>query len=272
MHQVIFAAATSNVDIVDLKEKNWPDLQVSTNVHVDLIEFVIIFFKVGRPFHIDTGDILHVYNRGVDKRVVFDFDNDRERFIHLLWYVNNYSYPYSKYLRQHMLSMSNPEEFITSMYQYEVPLCTIVGYVLMDNHYHLLLREDGSGGVSKFLQKLQNAYTRYYNLKNDRTGCLFQGKYKAVLVESHEQLIHVSRYIHLNPVVAGLIDIGSISNYKWSSYPTYISRKKNNSVCSPDIVLDNFRSKETFISFTCASFTSEDDTDSMRNLSIDGGL
>jgi len=224
---------------------------------------------VGRPFQIDTNDILHVYNRGVDKRVVFDTNIDHERFIHLLWYVNNFSYPYSKYLRQQMASDIIPEQFITLMYRYKIPLCTIIGYVLMDNHFHLLLREDKQGGISKFMQKLQNAYTRYYNLKNDRSGCLFEGNYKSVLVESNEQLIHVLRYIHLNPVVAGLIEIDSISHYKWSSYPTYISRKKIHSICNPDVIMDNFKTKGSFISFTRAPFIKRDDMSTVRNLTID---
>ncbi|PIZ46978.1 hypothetical protein CO180_00585 [candidate division WWE3 bacterium CG_4_9_14_3_um_filter_41_6] len=240
----------------------------------------IMLTKVGRPFHIETDDILHVYNRGVDKRVVFDTDADLSRFKYLLYYVNNFSYPYSQYLQTLFFTDSrqqsnNGSAILESLYRYDTPLCTVIAYVLMPNHFHLLLREDNQGGISKFMQKLQNAYTRYYNQKNDRSGCLLQGSYKAVVVRSNEQLLHVTRYIHVNPVSASLINMEDLADYEWSSYSLYISKPPKNeieTICEPEIVRSQFRSRKSFIGFTMASLGEDVVGSIMEKLSIDEGF
>ena len=232
---------------------------------------------MGRPYQIETSDILHVYNRGVDKRVVFDTDADRSRFTFLLHYVNNFSYPYSQYLQSLSFVDSrkpsnNASAILDSLYRYGTPLCTVIAYVLMPNHFHLLLREDNEGGISRFMQKLQNAYTRYYNEKNNRNGCLFQGSYKSVFVDSNEQLLHVARYIHLNPVRGSLIATDDLASYEWSSYTLYIAKHKIETICNLDIVLSQFGSRKSFIGFTMASHSEDVVGAILEKLSIDDGF
>jgi putative transposase len=93
----------------------------------------------------------------------------------------------------------------------------------MDNHYHVLI-ETPSGNLSQIMLHINGAYTNYYNAKRGRAGHLFQGQYKAILVEKDECEKELSRYIHLNPVRAGIIDLPE--NYEWTSYPAYIGEKK----------------------------------------------
>ncbi|MBU1256253.1 transposase, partial [Patescibacteria group bacterium] len=99
-------------------------------------------------------------------------------------------------------------------------------YCLMPNHFHLLLRQETENGISSHLKEFQNSYTRYFNLRHNRTGPLFSTQFKAVRIENENQFLHVSRYIHLNPYSSKLIKNKSgIFTYPWSSAHLYTNQK-----------------------------------------------
>ena len=89
--------------------------------------------------------------------------------------------------------------YLTNLAKTSSPLVTFVSYVLMPNHFHLLVQQLTDDGISRLMKLLSDSYTRYFNTKNERVGPLLQGQFKAVRVESDEQLLHLSPYIHLNP-------------------------------------------------------------------------
>lgn len=122
----------------------------------------------------------------------------------------------------------------------------IICYCLMPNHFHFMLRQVKKGGITEFVSKLSNSYTKYINIKNNRIGPLLQGNFKAVHVETNEQLLHLSRYIHLNPLVSYLVK--DLESYKWSSYPEYVSLI-DNAICDKKIILDQFESSEEYKRF-----------------------
>lgn len=122
----------------------------------------------------------------------------------------------------------------------------IICYCLMPNHFHLLIKQLNDGGITEFIAKLSNSYTKYFNTKNRRVGPILQGEFKSILVESNEQLLHLSRYIHLNPLVSGLVD--NLEKYLWSSYPEYISTTAEG-ICSKKIILDQFKSTKDYQKF-----------------------
>ena len=95
----------------------------------------------------------------------------------------------------------------------------------MGNHFHFLIKQASDNGISKFMANFTNSYTKYFNTKHQRVGPLFQGVFKAVHVDSDEQLIHLSRYIHLNPVMGFVIKAEELKDYKWFSYPNYIGKQ-----------------------------------------------
>lgn len=115
----------------------------------------------------------------------------------------------------------------------------------MPNHFHLLLKQNKNNGISEFLRKICDSYIKYFNLRHKRQGPLLQGAFKAVLIESDEQLLHLSRYIHLNPFVANLVD--DLSDYKWSSYPDYFS--STNQYTETKHVLNFFRTNAKYREF-----------------------
>ena len=111
----------------------------------------------------------------------------------------------------------------------------IFAFVLMSNHYHILLRTN-EANLSRTMQWIQTAYSVYYNRNHKRSGHLFQGRYKSVLVENESYWHILSLYIHLNPIRAGMVE--KLSKYKWSSYHDYVSVRKRNKWVNSEAVLE----------------------------------
>lgn len=116
----------------------------------------------------------------------------------------------------------------------------------MPNHYHLLLHETEDNSISKTMQALGTSYAKAINTHYNKTGHLFQDSYKKVHIQTNEQLLHLSRYIHLNPVKAGLVS--SPEQWIYSSYNNYTGSRNNKSL-KMDIILDQFKNEETYANF-----------------------
>ncbi len=179
----------------------------------------------------------HIFNRGIEKRPIFLDEQDYQIF---LYYMHVYLLPLEKVLLKYP---DLPLRLYSKNLNKKVAL---VAYCLMPNHFHLLLQQKEIDGASKFLKQLMNAYTAYFNKKYLRTGGLVQGRFKAVLIDSDEQLLHVSRYIHLNPLIANLVT--DLVLYKWSSYPAYINERRGE-LCRTDIILADFSHGSSYQQF-----------------------
>ena len=117
----------------------------------------------------------------------------------------------------------------------------------MPNHFHLIIKQVAPKGISNFLADFQNSYTKYFNVKRDRVGPLFQGPFKSVHVKNDEYLLHLSRYIHLNPVSSFLIKQNQLTNYPWSSFSKFCENKTG--LCEKDIILNNYATNESYQDF-----------------------
>lgn len=179
------------------------------------------------------GGIYHIYNRGVNKTEIFLDDEDYKTF---LYYLFIYAAPLEKVLAKY------PQLTIRIQKKNLAEEIEILAYCLMPNHFHMMMKQHTKNGVSRFMKQMANAYTRYFNQKYKRVGPLFQGRYKAALIETDEQLIHISRYIHLNPVIAGITS--SVRNDRWTSFGNYISRDKG--LVKTDLVLSFFKSPKEY--------------------------
>lgn len=201
----------------------------------------------------ETGGIYHVYNRGVEKRNIFSDDKDYLRFIHDLFEFNdknpaiNLAYYVGKQSKEVGLLKIDREP--------RKLLVELIAFCLMPNHFHLLVRQREENGLTEFMRKIGTGYTNYFNKKYDRVGGLFQGRFKAVLVNREEYLIHLPFYIHTNPldIIYGSstsIDwdkkIEFLNNYRWSSYLDYIGRKNFPSVTSRNFLLEFFGGEEEY--------------------------
>jgi len=144
-------------------------------------------------------------------------------------------------------------------------LIEIICYCLMPNHFHFLVKQLKDNGISIFVSKLCNSYTKFFNTKYPRVGPLLQGKYQSVLVETDEQLVHTSRYIHLNPLVAQLTS--RLNNYPWSSYLEYTDEQQR--LCAIDEVLDLFPSPQKYQEFVEAQIDYGTTLEILRHQTID---
>ena len=156
------------------------------------------------------GAFYHVTSRGNERNAVFKSKRDREKFLEYL-------------------------ESATQRYD-----ARIHAYCMMNTHYHLLL-ETPSGNLPQIMRHINGAYTTYFNVKRDRSGHLFQGRYKAILVDIDEYAKELSRYIHLNPVRAKIVE--TPQEYDWSSYKFYIGQQKAAKWLYRDFILGYFGKK-----------------------------
>jgi len=170
-----------------------------------------------------NNEIYHVLNRGVAKAPIFLSNKNYLRFLELVDFYRfaNPAISYSHFIQ---LSLDNRKKFIENLNKQE-KLVDIFAYSLMPNHFHLLLRQLKDNGIPKMISNLQNGYARYFNIKYKRPGPLFQSIFKAIRIENEEQLLHVSRYIHLNPSSSFIIKTEKIVIYPWSSLPEYLEDK-----------------------------------------------
>jgi putative transposase len=187
---------------------------------------------MARPFNFAEGEFYHLYNRGTEKRKIFLHAWDYERFISLL-YLANSSRPVDVKLQGENL------EEILKIDRGE-PIVAIGAYCLMPNHFHVLAREISKGGISKFMQKMTTGYTMYFNKINERSGNLFQGRFKAEHASDDRYLKYLFAYIHLNPaklVNAAWREKGIstkdrmyVATYPHSSYQDYMDSNRTRGV------------------------------------------
>jgi putative transposase len=189
--------------------------------------------KNSRKIYIKDG-YYHTYNRGVEKRDIYLDDQDYTVFLHLLKYYlspppeNENKHPLKnlpdiKIVRPRPLKNLNNE-------------IELMAFCLMPNHYHLLIKQNSIDGMQKLIRNLTTIYSMYFNKRYDRVGYLFQGRYKAVMITKDSYLLHLSRYIHLNPV--GLTGPHPV-NYPYSSYLYYLNKKRAGWI-KPDFILKYF--------------------------------
>ncbi len=186
-----------------------------------------------RQVEFRAGHYYHLYNRGNNRQTIFF---EQENYLFFLRQLSKYFLP---------------------------ELVDIIAYCLMPNHYHLLvhLKVDD---LPSIMQPFALSYTKAINKRCRRVGALFQGRFKAVLVDRDEYLVHLSRYIHLNPVMAGLAP--RAEDWEFSSYRDYIGLRRG-ALPVPAIVLDQFSSPEAYRAFVNAY--READRKIMEHLMLD---
>ena len=199
-----------------------------------------------------AGNIYHVINRGVDKRLIMLDDEDRFRFIHDLFEFNN-TKPINN-VSHHFNANSNviARRYIAAERKPRELLVEILAFCLMPNHYHLLLKPKFDDAVSHFMKRLNMGFSRYFNEKYERSGALFQGRFKAIQVTEEPHFIHLPYYIHFNPLdlktpewrerklKSPAMAIKFLEEYRWSSHLDYLGKKNFPSVTQREFLLDFF--------------------------------
>jgi putative transposase len=162
------------------------------------------------------GQYYHVYNRGVNHQDIF---YTKENYLFMLRRIK-------KYIPANQVAM--------------------IAYCLMPNHYHFLLRQDGEIPISGFIQAVFNSYTKAINRAYARTGTLFEGPFQAVAIGKFEYLLHLCRYIHRNPLEAGLVH--QPAEWQYSNYLEWIG-KRSGTLVDMDFVKTNFPNPSEYEEF-----------------------
>lgn len=197
----------------------------------------------------------HAYNRGVEKRRIFEDSQDYQKF---LYYLKIYLTPGDILHQEDPLLRLN---LVKSNLSEEVSLLC---FCLMPNHFHMLLHQKTKDGITKFMRQITTAYSMYFNKRYDRVGPLFQGTFKAVPVETDEQLLHLSRFIHLNPVERGV----SLKEFQWSSYLNYLKKKQADWV-KTDLILGFFNNQNPNSSYENFVEKSDKDMQKIANMTLE---
>ena len=201
-------------------------------------------------------EIYHILNRGVDKRIIFLDEQDYFRFVHDLFEFNdqeliNTTFHIFKKTENNVIGLRNikkPRKLLVSIH----------AFCLIPNHYHLLLSPCVDNGIPKFMHKLNKGYSRYFNIKHERKGTLFEGKYKSILVAEEPHFYYLPYYIHFNPLdlkfpewrekklknYKGAVDF--LNNYRWSSHLDYCGIKNFPSITNREFLSDVFEGNEKY--------------------------
>lgn len=184
----------------------------------------------------------HVYNRGVEKRDIF---MDEQDYLVFLSFLKSYLSPPSDHFLHPVSQVTGSDPVRLRVLGSYFKSVKLLAYCLMPNHFHLLLQQVPKNGMTEFMRALSTSYVMYFNKKYERVGTLFQGIYKAAIVDTDTYLLHLTRYIHLNPFEMTGEMTGSdpvkTSGYPYSSYAYYLGLKHAQWV-KPSLVLSFFRS------------------------------
>lgn len=200
------------------------------------------------------GEFYHLYSRGNNKRKIFYDDRDRVRFLFLLLYHQspesflNLGRQVSYHVRHQVFNINKEiqQDILKSKF------VKLISFVLMPNHFHLIVMERKPKGISRYMQKTLDAYAKYFNAKYENSGHLFQGPFGAVHVEDDNQLLYLSAYIHRNPR-----ELSGWRNrelkYPWSSYQDFAIGNRWGKLLEPKIILDQFDDGSDYKNFVESS-------------------
>lgn len=187
----------------------------------------------------------HITNHTVGNEIIFLNKIALKRALALInFYRFKSPMSFSRFLQLNKEKQQRLKEAILK----SPPLVEIYAFSLMPNHFHFLLKQLAENGISAFISNFQNGYAKYYNLKSGRKGSLFCQMFKGILIETEEQFIHVSRYIHLNPVTAFLIKINQLEDYIYNSFSTYMEIFIHPFI-EKNLILSRFKTPEVYKKF-----------------------
>jgi len=211
-----------------------------------------------RKVRLVTGETYHVLNHSVQGMPIFKGQREMDIFLEAIEFYLQASPPtkFSHY-------RTNRDIFPINLDQ---TLVTIINFCVMPNHFHFTLKQKEKNGIRQFIQKLSNSFAHYFSTKYNNRGAVFEGNFKAIRVESDEQLIHLSRYVHLNPVTAFMVE--DPKDYPYSSYQIYLGKEKSK-IVDPSLVLDQFSSIKKYEKFVLSQKNYQRDLYKIKHLILE---
>jgi len=187
------------------------------------------------------GEIYHIFNKSISNYGILKDLTNSQRFLNVAEYYNNclMTKSFSQFIKRKKFGYQN------IIYPIDNSFCKVLSYCIMPDHYHFLLKILKENSLSKFISNVENSFTRYFNIKFDRKGPLWQTSFKSVKIRSNEQLLHVSRYIHLNPTTSNLID--RPEDWIFSSYKDFITDEKILNKFIKEISINDIKTYKQFV-------------------------
>ncbi len=209
-----------------------------------------------------TGEYYHLYNRGIDKRIIFKLKRDYERFMVLLYLANSDE----SFRLDNLISIQHKTFDEILVLDKGEPLVSIGVWCIMENHFHLVVRQEVDGGITQFMRKLGVGYSMFFNIKYQRKGALFGGPFKSKFIGDDDYMRQLFGYIHLNPleikfpdwkntlartVLARSDDMKKfLEEYGYSSYLDYLGRDRaEKNILSTKNFPDYFGEQQSFRNF-----------------------
>lgn len=183
-----------------------------------------------------------MFNRGVDKRTIFESQQDLDRFFESMQTFNCIN-PSGSIFEQRLIQKGG-----AAAQKDDEQLVKFVAYCLLPNHFHFILQQVTDGGISEFMKRLSGGYTYYFNLVHKRKGSLFQGKFKALHLDTNEYLQYVSAYVNLNHKQKDQFG-GPTSKWVKSSWEEYCDSTEESFCTAKNIILDQFTGKNNYEQF-----------------------
>lgn len=207
-----------------------------------------------RKFKFTPDAYYHICNRSNDQKSIFLDEKDYARFLFFILYCQaplpfyNLSRQTSYFVKHSTFNVSTE---ITNQVTSQRKVC-LNGFAIMPNHFHIFAQEKAVMGISRYLHRVQTGYAKYFNTKYKKQGHLFQGSFRAVPVETDEQLLYLSAYIHRNPRELKEWE-NREARYRWSSYQDYINENRWGQLLKTEIVLNQFSSPKSYRDFVQTS-------------------
>lgn len=182
--------------------------------------------------------VYHIVSRSIAKFQIYNSDDDYSRMVQLLRFYQIAEPPtkYSMFLKLEAVQLLGFDQFFNTVSKGQKHIVQIIAYCFMPNHIHLVLKQLEDKGISTFMSNILNSYTRYFNLLHKRKGPLWESRFKHILVNKDEQLLHLTRYIHLNPTSAKLVEKPEL--WKYSSYLEYIRQQQKDLITNYEGLMD----------------------------------
>jgi putative transposase len=219
-----------------------------------------------RKMPLTNGKVYHIFTRSIADFKIFNDASEFDRMIQLIRYfqINNKKQKFSDFIDSKFIHDLGFEQALQSISKDTDYFTQIIAYCLMPTHIHLILKQLKDAGISVYMSNLLNGYTRYFNTKHKRKGPLWESKFKNVLVNNDEQLLHLTRYVHLNPVTARIVE--KPEYWTFSSYQEYLSKGSVN-ICEFNDCLEII--PKTYRKFVNQQIDYQRELTLMKNLMLD---
>jgi putative transposase len=185
-----------------------------------------------------NGQVYHIFNRSIAEYKIFNDAQDYQRMFHLINFFQMKELPckFANFMNLKHVRQEGFLNYFNLIAQKDEKLIQLIAYCFMPTHIHLIIKQLSPSGISTFMSNILNSYTRYFNTKHRRKGPLWESKFQNVLVDKDEQLLHLTRYVHLNPVTAKLVN--NPGDWIFSSFNEYTSEtNEDQKICEYDELL-----------------------------------